>query len=145
MSERLTAAWTPGLKEVFGMLGEMGEIGELHALELFTSLNIKCRYNPADKVKQCGGLDIEIWKDGEWVGVDVKANIHSDDNKKVCVDYPKLKKSEAKYWIHINSDDYMNDFIIYPVKSMIELARACPAVGKDMVRWVWKDEATNLK
>lgn len=143
MSDRLTSDWTEGLEEVFGELGKMGEIGEAHALKLLISLGIDCRYNPADQIKQCKGLDIEILEDGRFVGIDVKANIHNDGEKKVCVDYPKLKKSKAKYWLHINVENPMDDFIIYPVESMIELARAYPT-DKNDCRWVWKDAARTL-
>lgn len=145
MSDRLTSDWTTTLKEAFGELGELGAIGELRAIELLDSMGIGWRYNPDDYDKQIDGLDIEILEDDEWVGIDVKANIHSDGNRQVCVDYPKLKKSKAKYWLHINSEDHLNDFIIYPVVSMIELARAYSPKGEQMLRWVWKDEAINLK
>lgn len=146
MSDRSTSEWTETLKEVFGETGKQGEIGEIQALELLHSLEIEYRYNPADKTKQCNGLDIEIKLNGDdsWYGIDVKANIHSDGNKKVCIDYPKLKESKALYWLHINSEDHMDDFIIYPVKSMIELARAV-SPKKGGLRWVWKDEARSLK
>lgn len=145
MSERLTPEWMKRLEDVFGELGKQGEIGELMALKLFLSKGLECQYNPEDKIKQCGGLDIEILINGVWHGVDVKANIHSDGNDEVCVDYPKLKKSESTYWIHINTDDPMNDYIIYPVKSMVEAGRAFTPRGKDQVRWVPKDLARNLK
>jgi len=145
MSDRLTSDWTEGLEEVFGELGRLGELGELLALKLLMSKDIKCKYNPADEIKQNGGLDIEILIDGVWHGIDVKANIHNDGDTNVCVEYPKLKKSKSTYWLHINIEDPMNDYIIYPVKNMIEVGRAYTAKGEKGLRWVPKDVARNLK
>ena len=145
MSERLTSDWAPNSEGAFGEHGKEGDDGELLAVDLFDNLRIGVRHNPSNRDKQVGGKDIEILTENGWVGIDVKTNIHNDGNPDVCIEYNKLKDSKAKYWLHINPDDHLNDYIIYPVKSMIEVARAFTPRGKDKVRWVPKDIARNLK
>ena len=146
MSNRLTSDWMENSEQAFGAKGKHGDLGERLALELFDDLRIVHNHNPDDYHKQLAGKDIEIFQNGKWLGVDVKANIHSDRNQKVCIDWPKLSQSKATYWLHINTNDHLNDYIIYKVIDMLLYINRnqIPQVGSERLCWVKKVSARTL-
>ena len=146
MSDRLTSDWTSNSEQAFGTTGKQGDLGEQLALDLLLSLRVTHRHNPDNHKKQIEGKDIEILHSKKWYGVDVKANIHSNGNSKVCIDLPKMKKSKATYWLHINTKDHLNDYIIYRVEDMLKYVEEnqIPQVGVDRVCWVDKKIAKML-
>jgi len=147
MKDRLTQQWMPTTEGAFGEHGRKGDLGEKLACELLESQGFEYKHNPDNYHKQMQGKDIEILEDGQWVGIDVKTNIHNDQNNNVCVEYPTLFKSHAKYWLHINSQDHMNDFIMYEVEKMRSfiIRSKTRRVGRDNnLCWVNKKIARNL-
>ena len=95
MTDRLTPEFTEKLVDAFGETGVVGEDGELIVKEILESFVL----------------------DDQLCWVDVKNNLH--DGKDVCIDWPKLSKSKATYWIHLNRDDH-SDWVIYRVDDMVE-------------------------
>lgn len=140
MSDRLTSDWTETLEEAFGESGVKGTKGELIACEILDCLYIDYTYEPSNKAIQTSGIDIFIGKDG----VDVKGNLHSNKTV-VAVEYPKLIKSKARWWMHVNLSN-PDHFIMYEVKDMIEYINThdIPKVGKDSLCWVNQKIAGSL-
>lgn len=140
MSNRLTKEWTTTLEEAFGENGSRGNEGELIACSILDNLNIAYTHHPADQSIQVSGIDIYI---GQY-GVDVKANLHSN---KMCVavEWPKLKKSKAKWWMHVDREN-PDHFIIYEVMSMIKYIHenSIQPVGRDQLCWIDQDAAATL-
>ena len=117
MAERLTTDWTETAEEAFGETGVVGESGEVVVKGILESLGLEdVQHYPSDKKLQLEGKDLSFTLDGELCWVDVKNNLHH--GKDVCIDWPKLKKSKATYWIHINRKD-PTDWVIYSVARMV--------------------------
>ena len=132
MSNRRTSKWTDTLGEAYGVPGVKGTRGEIMACSLLDSIGIEYDYQPTTKIIQISGIDIYIGKHG----MDVKANLHST-KKEVAVEWPKIIKSKAKWWMHINLND-PDDYIIYETAKMITYIHEnnIPKVGRDHLCWV---------
>lgn len=140
MSNRLTSAWTETLEEAFGQTGRQGTAGELIVCRILDDLGLSYKYCPNDKTSQIKGIDLYIDKDG----IDVKANLHKS-NQTVAVEYPRLMKSKARWWWHVdlNNPDY---YIIYEVRDMIDYINKhkIKKVGIDKLCWVNQKTAKSI-
>ena len=140
MSNRLTTEWTPTAEEAYGESGRQGTEGEILACEILDSLNISYTYHPENKAIQCSGIDIYVGR----YGIDVKANLHSH-KKQVAVDWPKIIKSKAKWWMHVSIED-PNYYIVYETKEMIKYIQDnnIRKVGDDQLCWIDQNIAVTL-
>lgn len=134
MSDRLTPDWTDTSEQAFGEKGAQGDRGELEAITILESLGFEVEHHPSDRHKQEQGHDLVL--DNKY-GVDVKANLHH--GKDVCVEWPKLLRSKATFWFHINPKD-STDYIMYKVADMKK------HIGRSYKKlyWVKRDIAANL-
>ena len=137
MSGRLTTEYTDNSEGAFGRTGAIGDKGEIVALHILQELGFDVTHFPNDRLKQDAGHDLEINSTDKVAGVDVKTNLHTGHD--VCVDWPKLKKSEATFWFHLNPDD-PSDYIMYKVKDMKNYIKSY----KGKLYWVERDIANNL-
>ena len=125
MSERRTSKWTDTTEEAFfGDSGIRGREGELKAITLLEKIGFTIAYFPDDKAIQCRGIDMTVkTADGQVRSIDVKANLHT--GRDVIVDRPKLERSQANLWLHINLSD-PNDYYVYETKKMRRYLKNLP-------------------
>jgi hypothetical protein len=125
VSKRRTSAWTPTSEGAFGAFGAKGDRGELIAVRLLTEAGYRdVQRHPDDAMLQKAGIDITLrgHDSDHLITIDTKNNLNK--RKYVCIDRPKIAKSNAMYWMHLN-DSNPDDYLIYPIEAMRRIIASC--------------------